>query len=113
MSTTAKQRAAARKRNSPRSAADVERDIVAAPGKNRPGARPSILAEIDAAPARYKRWGFTPEQRVDIDEVFAHERAGTIVCGCSRLARILKARYDLPWAVGTIRDRLLEIKAAL
>jgi hypothetical protein len=76
-------------------------------------ARASILAELAASPGRPPPLSFTAEQRADIDEVFAAERAGTIVCGCTRLARILKSRYDLHWAVGTIRDRLLELKAAL
>ena len=76
--------------------------------------QPSILAELPTKPdGRGPRWTFTAEQLADIDEVFAANAAGTIRCGCGRLARILKARYDLPWAVPTIRDRLLEIQAAL
>lgn len=103
-----------KRRNGPRSAAEVERDIRAAPGKNGPGpVRPSILAEIAASPtARAPKWAFTPEQLADIDEAFAALDAGTINIGMGRLARILKSRYDLPWAVVSIRDRLLDIKSS-
>ena len=83
----------------------------AAKAKPRPKRR-SILDDVAADPRRHRRWEITAEQRKDVDEVFAAEKAGTVVCGCTKLARILKARYNLPWAVASIRDRLLEIKAA-
>lgn len=70
--------------------------------------RPSILDELAANPPR-PRWTFTDEQLADVHAVFDAVDAGTIACGCGRLAQILKQRYDLPWAVDTIRTRLLEI----
>jgi hypothetical protein len=98
------------RRNGPRSAEEVERDIRAAPEKNR---RPSILDELSADPGgRPRRWAFTAEQLADIEQVFAAIDAGTVTCGCGKLARILKARYDLPWAIETIRTRLLELRRA-
>ena len=76
-------------------------------------ARPSILDELATAPRGRSRWEFTPEQLADVEQVFAAERAGTIACSYARLAAIMKARYDLPWAVATIHNRLLEMRAAL
>lgn len=72
--------------------------------------RPSILDELAAAPRSRPRWEFTDEQRQDIEQVFAAEDAGTIKCGCRKLAAIIKARYDLPWAVATIHNRLLDLR---
>lgn len=70
----------------------------------------SILAAVAADSRTRKQIAFSPDMMADILEVFAEERAGRLRCGCAKLARVLKARYDLPWAVTSIRDRLLQIK---
>lgn len=104
------------RRKGPRSADEVELDIRAAPSKNRPGpgpARPPILDELRASPtARAPRWEFTAEQLVDVHEAFAAIDAGAVSIGMGRLARVLKTRYDLPWAVASIRDRLLDLRSS-
>lgn len=73
--------------------------------------RPSILAELAASPTVRRRWDFNAEQLADIAEAFAAIDAGTISISMVRLARVLKARYDLPWAVTSIRDRLLDLRS--
>jgi hypothetical protein len=73
----------------------------------KPG-RPSILDEAAAMTAS-KRWVFTAEQLADIAEVRAAVAAGKIPrVGTERLARVLKARYAMPWSVASIRDHIKE-----
>lgn len=104
MSRTAQPRGAAAKTK-----AAIRREAAADVAKTKNKARPSILDELAAAPPVRPRWAFSAEQRADIDEVFDALAAGTIHIGMGRLAALLKTRYDLPWAVETIRQRLLEL----
>lgn len=69
----------------------------------------SLAAELAASAPRARRgWVFPKAALADIDEVIALNKSGAAYVSAARLARALKARYDLPASVGSIRERLTE-----
>lgn len=71
--------------------------------------RPSLVDEVAAIKPASRKWDFTPAQRAEVDVVRARVVAGTLYISALGLARVVKARYNLPWSVGSIRAKLTEI----
>lgn len=69
----------------------------------------SLAEQLAATAPRARRgWEFPPAAKRDIDACIAANKAGSYI-SATRLARALKARYDLPASLGTIRMRLAEM----